>query len=178
MKNIPLKKITVCAILSALSVITFIIENLFPPIIIPGAKMGLSNVFILISAIILGSGYGFITLFIKVTLGSLFSGNFSAIIYSFPAGALALSIELIILTFIKKTSIIATSVAGAVSNITIQNLIFCFYTNTLGYLIYLPYLTLIGVIGGIITGLTVYFILKRLPNDILHIKENQRSEEN
>ncbi len=167
MRNVSLKKLALCGLLSALSLITFLIENLFPPLIIPGAKIGLSNVFILLSALILGAGYGYATLVIKVLLGSLFSGNISAIVFSLPSGAIALTLEIIAIYFIKKSSIIAISVLGAVVNITTQNLIFCLYAQTPQYLVYLPYLALIGVLGGIVTGVAVYIICKRLPKKLL-----------
>jgi uncharacterized membrane protein len=47
-------KITLTAILSALALITFLIESLFPPLFIPGARLGLANLFILIAIVILG----------------------------------------------------------------------------------------------------------------------------
>ena len=39
------KKIVVLAIFTALSLITFVIENQFPPLLLPGARMGLANIF-------------------------------------------------------------------------------------------------------------------------------------
>ena len=163
MSNVKLKKIILTALYSAFALIAFYIESLFPPLIIPGAKMGVSNVFILLSTITLGPIYGFITLFIKVGLGSVFVGNISTIMYSLPAGLLALTVETIIIYLAKKTSIIATSIAGAVISITIQNTIFCLITGTMAYLVYLPYLAIIGVIGGFVTGLAVYIAIKRIP---------------
>ena len=163
MRNIKLKKIVLSALYSAFALIAFYIESLFPPLIIPGAKMGISNVFILLSVLTLGPIYGYIALFIKVCLGSVFIGNISAIIYSLPAGLLALTVEIIIFYFVKKTSIISTSITGAVISITVQNIVFCFITGTMAYLSYLPYLALIGVIGGLVTGFAVYLAIKRLP---------------
>ena len=164
MNNKKIKKITFTALYSSLALIIFYVESLFPPLIIPGAKMGLSNVFILLATITISPLHGFFTLLTKVILGSLFIGNFSAIIYSLPAGMIALLIEVLILNFIKKTSVVSVSIAGAVINITIQNAIFCLYTSTIGYLSYLPYLAIIGVLGGCVTGFAVYLAIKRLPN--------------
>jgi hypothetical protein len=36
-------------------------------------------------------------------------------------------------------------------------------TNTVEYLSYLPYLALVGVLGGVTVGLTVYLVIKILP---------------
>ena len=156
-------KIVLCAIFSTLATITFTIENLFPPLILPGARLGLSNVFILLSIILLGSLYGFITLTVKILLGSLFGGNVSALMYSLPAAIISFSVQTSLIYFIKKVSIVAVSVVGAVINITVQNCVFCLVTRMSEYLIYLPYLAIISIIGGIAVGFIVYLILRRIP---------------
>ena len=157
-------KISLCGILSAAALISFMLENLFPPIILPGARLGISNAFILLSAILLGWKYGIATLIIKTVIGSIFAGNLSAIIYSLPAGLIALTLELILLHFMS-VSVVATSVLGAVINTTVQNLTFCLVTNAVEYLIYLPYLGLIGAVGGVAVGLIVYLVVKKLPKN-------------
>ena len=78
MDKLTLRKITFCAVLSALATLAFMLENLFPPIILPGARMGVSNVFILLATLMLGYKYGFICLMVKILIGSLFSGNISS----------------------------------------------------------------------------------------------------
>ena len=163
MKRLSTSKIVLCGILSALSTIAFIIEGLFPPLFLPGARIGVSNVFILLTVILLGVKYGYVTLSVKVLLGSLLSGNFFSAVYALPAGLVSLTIEILLFYFTKKISIIAISVAGAVFNTIIQNFIFCLITNTVEYLSYLPYLALVGVLGGVTVGLAVYLIIKILP---------------
>mgnify|MGYP003317353279 CR=1 FL=1 len=66
MRKLTLRKITFCAVLSALATLAFMLENLFPPIILPGARMGVSNVFILLATLMLGYKYGFICLAVKI----------------------------------------------------------------------------------------------------------------
>lgn len=157
-------KITLCAILCALATTTFIIESLFPPLFLPGARMGISNVFILVCLIILGGKYAYITLAVKVLLGSLLSGNFFAVVYALPAGVISLTVEFLLLRFTQKVSVIAISVAGAVINTTMQNITFCLITSTTEYLYFLPYLSLIAIFGGLVVGFAVYFIIKIIPN--------------
>jgi heptaprenyl diphosphate synthase len=163
MKNNKTARITLCAILSAFATLTFIIENLFPPLFLPGARLGLSNIFVLISAILLGGKYGFATLITKTIIGSLFSGNMSALMYSLPAGILALTVQIIIIYYVKNTSTVCASIVGAIINTTSQNVIFCIVTNTMEYLAFLPYLATIGVFSGLLVGFAVYLILPRLP---------------
>lgn len=160
--NVKLRKLVTCAVICTLAVISFTIENLLPPLFLPGARIGISNVFILLSAILLGSAYGYATLIVKVILGSIFSGNFSAVIYALPSGLVSLTVELILLFVVKKFSIIACSIFGACINSTLQNLTFCLITGYAEYLCYLPYLALIGVIGGFIVGLIVYLLVRKI----------------
>ena len=164
-------KIVLCACFSTLATITFTIENLFPPLILPGARLGLSNVYILLSIILLGGLYGFITLTVKLLLGSLFGGNVSALMYSLPAAIVSFSVQTSLIYFIKKVSIVAVSVVGAVLNITVQNCVFCLVTRMSEYLIYLPYLAIISIIGGIAVGFIVYLILRRIPTTKNYSKE-------
>ena len=175
--NFKLFKVTLCAILSALGTIAFTIEGLFPPLFLPGARLGVSNIFILLAAIILGGKYAFITLMVKTVLGSLFAGNLSMILYSLPAGAIALTVELIIIYIIRKTSVVAVSVGGAVINTTVQNVIFCLITGASEYLAYLPYLALISVVSGLFVGFAVYLILRYLPRKYFVEEEKITGEE-
>jgi heptaprenyl diphosphate synthase len=169
-------KFALCGVLSALATIAFVIEGLFPPLFLPGARMGVSNVFILLCAILLGGRYAFITLAVKVLLGSLLSGNFFGTVYALPSGAIALTIELVLIYFVKNVSIIATSIAGAVINIAVQNTAFCLITGTAEYLSYLPYLALTGILGGIIVGLAVFLLIKILPAKYFLANNNKQQE--
>ena len=160
-------KFALCGIFSALAIVSFVIENLFPPLFFPGARMGISNVFILLSLILLGPGYAFITLVLKTMLGSLFAGNVSAILYSLPSGAIALGLEILTFIVLKKVSIVAVSIFGAVINSSLQNLTFCIITNTVEYLYYLPYLALISIVSGLIIGFATYLTIKKFPKNRL-----------
>ncbi|MBQ7348423.1 MAG: Gx transporter family protein [Clostridia bacterium] len=167
MKNGILRKISMTGILSAFATIAFIIEGLFPPLFIPGARMGISNIFILLTVVILGYKYGFAVLIVKIVIGSLFSGNVSAMLYSLPAGIISCTVQVLMVNLTEKFSITAISVTGAIVNVTVQNTVFCLITRVWQYLAYLPYLALTGLISGLIVGLSVYLIIKKLPLKIL-----------
>ncbi len=156
-------KIAICAMLSACATIAFIIESLFPPIFLPGARMGISNFFILLCLIVLGAKYSFAVLIVKVLLGSLFSGNVSSLMYSLPAGLISLSAQTLLLYLTKNVSLVAVSVFGATANITIQNITFCIITKTTEYLSFLPYLSLVGAISGLIIGYATFLVAKKIP---------------
>lgn len=163
MRSTFIKKITITAVLSALSTLAFMLENLFPPLFIPGARMGISNVFILFTIVAIGYEYGFMVMTVKILLGSVFSGNLSGVLYSLPAGLLSCGVQTFLVYFTKNFSLPAISVFGAVINSAVQNTVFCLITNTWEYLSYLPYLTLIAIVSGLIVGLATYLLIKKLP---------------
>ena len=163
MKSLLTRKIAISAMLTALALIAFIIESLLPPLIIPGAKLGLSNFFILLSLVLLGYKYGFFVLIIKIVLGSLFSGNISTMMYSLPAGLASFIIEAILLNYASKFTIVSISIFGAIVNILVQNMVFCLVTGAWAYLIYSPYLALCGTLSGLIIGLILLLTVKKLP---------------
>ena len=152
----------VCGVMSAISLIAFTLENLLPPLIIPGARLGLSNIFILLTALLVGGAYGYAALAVKTLIGSIIIGNFSAVLYSLPAGIIALLLQLLAIRAIK-CSVIAASVLGATVNITVQNTVFCLVAGAAEYFIYLPYLALISILSGAVTGFVVVLLLKKLP---------------
>lgn len=161
MKNTS-KKIALTGLLATLGLLAFMLESLLPPLFIPGARMGISNVFILMAFFIAGSGYAFAVFLVKVVLGSLFSGNFSALLYSLPSGFIALLIQILLFKS-DKFSVIAVSTLGGVLNLVFQNLTFCLITRTPAFLTYVPYLALIGVVAGFIVGLIVVLVKALLP---------------
>lgn len=166
MKTLTLKKTVLAGLFSALALISFVIESLFPPLFIPGARLGISNVFVLLSAVILGSPYAMFTLVIKTVLGSVFSGNVFSIIYSLPAGAVSLAIELLLLKKIKRFSMPAISLVGAVVNNVLQNVTYCFVSGFWGFMVYSPYLIAIGSLAGLFIGFTVHLTIKLIPESV------------
>ena len=173
----PIKKIAISAALSAFALIAFMLENLFPPLFIVGGRIGIANFFVLIAGIICGFWYGFSALTVKAVLGSIFSGNAGAILYSLPAGVIAYTAEMLIIIFAPKISLIAASVLGGTVNACMQNAAFCLITATPEYLIYMPYLALIGILGGAIVGAAVFLTVKRLPEKFFYSTHKEQQIE-
>ena len=71
--NIRLRKIALCGVITSFALIAFILEGLLPPLFLPGARLGLSNAFILLVALLCGWQYAFASLIIKIVLGSIFA---------------------------------------------------------------------------------------------------------
>lgn len=163
-----IKKITVSGILAAFALIAFMLENLFPPLFVVGGRLGIANFFVLTAGILLGFWYGAGVLAVKCVLGSIITGNFGAILYSLPAGCIAYAVQMAVILFAPKTSVICASVLGGVINACLQNITFCLITATPEYITYIPYLALVGVIGGAVVGTAVYLTIKNIPERVFY----------
>lgn len=151
------------AVITALALITYLIEGLFPPLFVPGAKMGLSNIFSLVAIIVLGPADAVIMVVVRTLIGGLF-GNVSALLYSLAAGIISVLTEIILIyALYPRISLLAVSVAGAVLHNLTQNVIYMFVTNTAGVMAYSPYLALIGILSGLIVGVAAYLLIKKVP---------------
>ena len=161
------RRIATLSVLTAMGLITFMIESLFPPLFLPGAKMGISNVFSLLTLIVMGPTEAFILVIVRTTLGSMFTGNMSTLMYSMTAGVVSVAVSSVLVEFVyPRVSIVAISVVAAVLHNLTQNLVFCLISNTPEMFAYMPWLALLGVVAGIIVGFAVWFILRAVPTKI------------
>lgn len=154
------KRLCTLAVLTAMALIMFMIENLFPSMLVPGAKMGLSNIFTLLAVIMLSPLEALALVVIRTVLGSLFT-NVATLMYSLSAGLVSVVLTAFMVEYVfPKMSILAISIVSAVAHNLTQNLVFCLISQTPQMFSYMPYLALIGVLAGAIVGLAVYYILK------------------
>ncbi|MDE6372924.1 MAG: Gx transporter family protein, partial [Clostridia bacterium] len=160
------KKLAALGVLTALSLITFLIENLFPPLFIPGAKLGLANAFSFIALIIYSPVEAFIIVGVRTLLGAVFAGNVSAVMYSFTGGVVSMAVSSILLYCVHpKISVVCVSVVAAAFHNLTQNVVFVLVTSTPLAFSYAPYLMLIGVLSGAFIGAAVTLIVKRVPTE-------------
>lgn len=152
--------------LAALASVTFIIEGLFPPLIVPGAKMGLSNIFSLLAVVLFSPVDGVILVAVRTTIGALVTGSMSAWLYSFSAGVVSVAVSGFLYRLAgDRLSLLSISVAAAVAHNVTQNTVFCLITSTPEMYAYLPYLAVVGVPAGLIVGVAAALILKSVPFD-------------
>lgn len=164
--NKSAKKIAVLSLLTGLSLITFIIESLLPPIGIPGAKPGLANIFSLAALIIYSPWEAFLVVAARTVLGAMYSWNFSSILYSFTGGIVAMALSSLLMYAVHpKISIMAVSVAAAVAHNITQNAVFVLMSGSLLMFGFLPYLVLLGVLSGAVVGLVTLVLFKSVPKN-------------
>ncbi|MGN0822894.1 MAG: Gx transporter family protein [Candidatus Gallimonas sp.] len=162
-KRLHAKKIAFLALITGLGLIAFLIESLLPPLFFPGAKIGLSNAFSLIALVLFGLPEALLVTTARTTLGSVFAGNPSQLLYSFTAGIACTLLSRALLCAIPKISLTCVSVVAAAAHNLVQLCVYCALSGTSLLFGYAPYLALIGAIAGAVVGLTVVYTLRGIP---------------
>ena len=151
--HLSAKVITTGAIFTVLALIFSYIEFLIPISIgVPGVKLGLANLVIIIALYQMGFKWAVLIDGLRVVLaGLLFTGAF-AMLYSL-AGA---SVSILMMGLLKKTnrfSMIGVSMAGGVAHNFGQIVIAAIIVQTSQLFLYFPVLLFSGVIAGIAVGI-------------------------
>lgn len=162
MRN-DVRKLTLCAVLTAAALVTFVIELQLPPLTgIPGIKPGLANIFTLFALCWLGRGWAFALMMVRVVLGCLIAGRMTALGYSLVGGALAYLVMAVLLYVISERQLWVVSMFGAMAHNLGQMLVARFVAGVAAIWYYLPVLLLSALVTGLFTGLCAQLILKRL----------------
>ena len=113
------KKLTELAVLTAAALIIFIIELQIPnPFPVPGIKLGLANIITVYAVYHYKPYETAMIVAVRLLLGSIFSGNVSALIYSASGSFLCLLGMLLLKRMIDERHIWLSSVFGAVMHNT------------------------------------------------------------
>lgn len=163
MKKKYISFLTKTSILLSVSIIIGYLESLLPPLIpfLPYFKLGLSNIVLIIAILRINILSAYIISFLKSIIVPLFIGNPSMIMYSLPASIISLSIMIVLMIFIG-LGIPTTSIISSITHNFVQILIAYLIMGTKIVFSYLPYLTLISIVSGIITGLISFWIYKSI----------------
>lgn len=139
------------------------VEMLIPPIFtgIPGIKMGLPNIAILLVLYRAGAKEAAAVSFIRIVITSILFGNITMFWYSLAGATLSLAV-MILLKRIDILSSVGVSVAGALAHNVGQIIVamILMQTSQLGY--YLIVLSITGAISGIFVGLLGGYVIKRI----------------
>ena len=157
------KKITVCAMLTAICMAFSFIESQITLPFAPGVKLGLANAVVLILFIKGFVKEGIFVNLARILLSSfLFAGVFS-LIFSITAATVSGASALIFKRF-KCFSAIGVSIIGATLHNLTQVLVCVFVYESIAVFSYAPILCALGAVSGLLTGITVQLLEKRLKN--------------
>lgn len=156
------KKIALLGILASLAIIAGLLERLVPfPIAVPGIKLGLANVIVIITMYCMGEREAFGISVIRImVVGVLFSG-LSGILYSLAGGLLSY-VGMVAGKRVKAFSVIGVSIIGGVLHNLGQIGIAALVVSNIKLLYYVPVLILAGIVAGVVTGFVAVYTLDHM----------------
>ena len=156
------QKLTLASLLTAAGLVVFVIEAQLPPLTtIPGIKPGLSNVFTMLTLFWVGPGWALGTMLVRVSLGSLITGQTMAFFYSISGGLTAFVIMCALKRPLGEQKLWVLSAFGAMGHNLGQMAAALIITRTQALLYYLPVLMVSGIVTGIFTGLCAQLVSRR-----------------
>ena len=172
-----LRRLTRCAVLTALALALSVAEGLVPLTILfplpglrlgllsgprPGRGLGLANLVTVYALCRLSGREALLILAARCLLGALLGGNLMALAFSLTGGLLALGVMALLLrcSFL---SLFGVSIAGAAAHNTGQILAAMAVLGSRAPLVYLPPLLLCSLVTGAVTGGASMLLVHRIP---------------
>ncbi len=157
------KRLTLDALLTAVALTIYVVELQLPHVVpIPGVKLGLANIVTVVAMVLLGPADAAGILFSRIVLGSLFSGNMMAVLYSVSGGLACFVTMLPLKKLLTPRQIWVMSVLGAAAHNLGQMAAAVLVTGTPALIVYLPVLMVSGIAAGLFTGAAAQFAALRL----------------
>ena len=152
------RDVTIGVLFLSISLIMFVIENQITlPIVVPGFKIGISNVVTLVMLRLWDKKKTFAALILRIVISTIICANVTVLFYSLCGGVLS---YFVMLLFKDIKSVPALSVLGAVGHNTGQTFAAAFMLRSLSVFAYFPVLTALGCGAGLFTGLVAKFSLE------------------
>ncbi|MGM9917371.1 Gx transporter family protein [Anaerotignum sp.] len=147
------KKIPYYGLFAGLAILMGYVEMLIPvPVPIPGVKLGLANVIIIIMMYFMDVKSAFFVSLIRVVLSGLLFAGFAGLLYSLSGAMLSFAV----MALLKKTdkfSIVGVSIAGGVFHNVGQIIVAALAVENVKMAYYLPFLLVSGVVTGMLIGI-------------------------
>lgn len=157
------RKIVFLSMMIAISIVLSIVESMVSVFFFafPGMKLGLANIATMVVLFTLGRKEGAVVSILRILLvGLIYSGLFSTSFWiSLSGGMMALFVMLSLRN--SKLSIFTISVLASLMHMVGQIAIAIFLVQTTSLIFYLPYMMIISVPTGLITG----YLAKRIIKD-------------
>ena len=159
------KKTVLLGFLLAISMILAYIESILPLAIgIPGVKLGLPNLVVVLLLYSYGKREALSVNLLRIMLTGFLFGNLYSILYAL-AGAI---FSFCVMAIVQRTgmfSIIGVSISGGVSHNIGQILVAMFVVETFAPAFYLPFLLIVGAITGLLIGIVSARVIMYVPSD-------------
>ena len=155
-------KLVLISVLTASAIVISILESFIPSIGIPGVKLGLANIVIIITLYELGVLEAIFVNLIRVVITALARGTFLSMgfLMSLTGAVLSLGIMILFYLVIKKFSIIGVSVVGSIFHVSGQILVAMLYLGTAYIWLYLPVIAISAIITGVFVGIIAKLVIR------------------
>ena len=156
------QKMALLGVLTAAAIAIAILESFIPSVGIPGVKMGLANIVILIILYELGIWEAIVVNLLRVLTVSLVRGTFLSMgfLMSLTGAVFSLGIMILFHLLIKKFSIIGVSVIGSLFHVVGQILIAMIFLGSAYIFLYLPVIAISAIITGVFVGIAAKLIIR------------------
>lgn len=156
------KKIALRGLLVATAFLLSYIEMQIPYFFsIPGIKLGLTNLVVLIALYKLSVMDAFCINLVRIFLVGITFGNMAMLPYSLAGGILSF-IVMLLLKKLTKSSLKFVSVMGGIFHNVGQIIVAMIVLENSKLTFYLPFLWISGIVAGITIGIICEFIIKRI----------------
>lgn len=146
------KKMVLIANLTAIAIVLGLVENMFNISPVPGAKLGLANLVVLVVLYLFSWKEATLVTLTRVFMVGLLSGNFQVTFWMGLGGAL---ISVIIMSLLKffKFGIILTSLIGSITHQIGQIIVAILAFDTVEIAGYILIMIPMGIVTGILIGI-------------------------
>lgn len=153
-------RVAFLGLFTAFAMILSFVESQIPTFVaIPGIKLGLPNIAIIIILYRFGWKEASIISLLRVFLTSLLFGTVLSMLYSIAGAVLSLIAMILLKNFLSTVTI---SVIGGVFHNIGQIAVAILVTETQQLLYYLPILIISGVIAGVVVGIIAAISVKKI----------------
>lgn len=159
------KHLIYMSLLVAMALALHLVERNIPvPFMTPGAKLGLANLVTVIALYTLDKKSDVAKIIAsRLVLSSIFGGSVSGLMYGSMGALLSFIVMIIIKEGLKeKVSMIGVSAAGAVFHNIGQLLVAALIVQNIGVMLYLPVLSLAGIVTGIFIGIAANYTVAHM----------------
>lgn len=160
------KDVAVIGVLAAFGAILSYIEAILSfSTGIPGVKIGLANIAVVVALYMYGSKNAFMINIVRIIVVGLLFGNAFSMMFS-VSGAI---ISFVVMVLFKKTnrfSILGVSTVGGVAHNIGQIMIAALVVDSYSVIYYMPALFIAGIITGVIIGFVSKMLIKCIPRKI------------
>lgn len=158
------KRITLAGLFMAVALVLSYVERLIPVNIgVPGVKLGLANIIILVALYLLGPRLALIVQAGRIFLAGFLFGGLGVLLYSLAGGMLSFGVMYLLYRTRRPVfSIVGISVAGGVAHNIGQILMAVLMLQNIALAYYLPILMISGSVTGFFVGLVSRYLVLSL----------------